>query len=242
MRKFVTAIGLLSCSLLSWADKPEALDFPLDYEALEKGEMQAEVKVLEKEGRGDKKLVIGVQLVNATADELWALVRDVEGQVNYVPNLGLFETVHTFEKTKDYRHILANVKLNVPIVKVQYTLDYHIDDKTRIHRWTMVDNKTRKEYRKQGIKTLRPGFGLNAIDGLGYIEPYPKDKTKSLYYYLNDIASSVPVPGMLERVLTKSTLRQYMASVRVQLEGPQVLAEMQENKPKRRFGKRFGRR
>lgn len=242
MYKWVAVISLLSCSLLSWADKPEELDFPLDYEILEKGEMQAEVKVLDKKGRGEKKLVIGVQLVNATADELWALVRDVEGQVNYVPNLGLFETVHTFEQRNDYRHILANVKLNVPIVKVQYTLDYHINDQTRIHHWTMVDNKKRKEYRKQGIKTLRPGFGLTAIDGLGYIEPYPKDESKSLYYYLNDITSSMPVPGMLERVLTKSTLRQYMASVRVQLEGPQVLAEMEKKKPKRRFGKKFGRR
>jgi hypothetical protein len=242
MSKVLIVIALMSVYVTSWAERPEALNFPLDYELLEKGKMQAEVQLLEEPGRGEKKLVIGVQLINATADQTWALVRDVEGQINYVPNLELFDTVHTFEKTNTYRHILANIKLDVPIVNVQYTLDYHIDDTQRLHYWTMLTPKERKSFRRDGIKTLRPGFGLTAIKGLGYIEPYEKDPSKSLYYYLNDITSSMPVPGMLERALTKSTLREYMLSIRVVLEGDHVLAELEAEKPKRRFGKKFGSR
>jgi hypothetical protein len=223
MRRLITALALLCMVPVALAQRPAELDFPLDHQRLQKGEMQTETKVFEVEGVGEKKVVIGVQLIDAPAERLWAVISHVEGQKAYVPNLERFDTILTKRSRPGYRNILANVELDVPFVKVRYTLDMEIDHATRSLRWALVDKDAARAYQARNIPALRASGGLQSVVGRSFIEPYPRDPGKSLYYYVNYVQTDMPVPGFVERMLTTKTLRNYMASVKVQVERSTLL-------------------
>ncbi len=225
MRRLITALALFCTIPVALAQRPLELDFPLDHQRLERGKMQTEKRAFQLEGVGERKVVIGVQLIDAPPERLWAVISHVEGQKAYVPNLERFETILTKQRRPGYRNILANVELDVPFVTVRYTLDMEIDHRARSLRWTLVDNASVKAYRRRDIPALRASGGLRSIVGRAFIEPYPRDPGKSLYYYVNYVQTDMPIPGFIERMLTKKTLRDYMASVKVQVERTTRLPE-----------------
>lgn len=225
MRHLITGLALFCMIPVALAQRPAELEFPLDHQRLQRGKMQTERRALEVAGVGERKVVIGVQLIDAPPERLWAVISHVEGQKAYVPNLERFETIHTKQVRPGYRNILANVELDVPFANIRYTLDMEIDHRARSLRWTLVDKPSGKAYRKRGIPALRANGGLLSIVGRSFIEPYPRDPGKSLYYYVNYVQTDMPIPGFVERMLTKKTLRDYMASVKVQVERSTRLPE-----------------
>jgi hypothetical protein len=182
MRRLITALALLCMVPVALAQRPAELDFPLDHQRLQQGKMQTLKQAFQLEGVGERKVVIGVLLIDAPPERLWAVISHVEAQKAYVPNLERFETIFTKQARPGYRNILANVELDVPFVKVRYTLDMEIDHGARSLRWTLVDKEAARAYQKRDIPALHASGGLQSIVGRSFIEPYPPDPSKSLYY------------------------------------------------------------
>ena len=64
---------------------------------------------------------------------------------------------------------------------------------------------------------MKEGAYGSRIQEFEYIEPYG-DGSRTRYYYALIVAVSMPVPGWIERRLSKSSLNEYMEGIRQRVE------------------------
>lgn len=112
--------------------------------------------------------------VDATAEELFDIVTDLEAFPEWLPDV---KSVEVLETDSDGRPTAATMRVDVTIREVEYTLDYEYDHPTSV-AWTS-----------------RPGGDVKSIEG-SYTFEINDDGTTHVVYDLA-IDPGFPVPGFL---------------------------------------------
>lgn len=112
--------------------------------------------------------------VDATAEELFAIVTDLEAYPDWLPDV---KAVEVLERDADGRPLASTMTVDVTIREVTYTLDYEYDGVERM-AWTS-----------------RPGGDVKSIDG-SYTFEISDDGGTTVVYDLA-IDPGFPVPGFL---------------------------------------------
>ncbi|MEA2101458.1 MAG: hypothetical protein U9P80_02645 [Thermodesulfobacteriota bacterium] len=186
----------------------------LDIKKLEKGDIQVFKEEYSTVGEGKKMRVVGMMLIDAPPAELWDVLVDWDAMGPYVSGLDYYKTVHRIEPVgKDSGQSLIEGKLSIAFFTVLYTLDVRFDRSRFRQEWTMVDKETAETCRKSGIGISDKSGTIKDIQGYEYIEPYG-DGSRSMYFYAPIVETAVPLPGFVERAVSKSTLKGYMEGVR----------------------------
>lgn len=112
--------------------------------------------------------------IDATAEELMAIVTDLEAYPDWLPDV---KAVEVLERDAEGRPIAATMTVDVTIREVTYTLDYEYDGFERMS-WTS-----------------RPGGDVKLIDGSYTFEINDAGGTNVVYDLAID--PGFPVPGFL---------------------------------------------
>ncbi|MCW2928634.1 MAG: hypothetical protein JWM86_2602 [Thermoleophilia bacterium] len=112
--------------------------------------------------------------VDATAEELFAIVTDIEAYPEWLPDV---KSVEVLETDAEGRPLASTMTVDVTIREVTYTLDYEYDGVERMS-WTS-----------------RPGGDVKSIDG-SYTFEISDDGGTTVVYELA-IDPGFPVPGFL---------------------------------------------
>lgn len=219
MKTTLLAVGLcLSAAALA---APGKLKLNLDPAKLGAGELQLFDSQLDSEGEGQKRRVVGVQLINAPPAKVWALLRDWDGMSGWVPGLKYYKTLAVL-KTDSSDGVQLSViegRLKAPMLTIEYTLQARFDTKLLRSDWRLISAEELAAYRQRGIAArVTGGSYLKSVEGFGYLEPYG-DGSKTVYTYAPVVETAVAVPSFIDRSITQSSLRDYMLAVKARAEG-----------------------
>jgi hypothetical protein len=215
---------ILTAAAASRGGAPEKFDYKLDEDKLLSGGIQTFEKEYEVEGEGRKKRVVGVMVLDAPPERVWAVLEDWDAMGPFVPGLDYNRTIHVFEPLgrKDrVGNSLIEGQIKVLYLTINYTLNVKFDKADYRQEWKFVTDEQAREYNQKGVPVKEATFGLKNIEGFEYIEPFG-DGSRTIYYYAPIVETSIPLPDFLETALSKSTLNGYMEGIRkmVEVAGP----------------------
>jgi hypothetical protein len=219
-KTFALVVLLLTAAAVSAGGAAEKFDYKLDEKMLLSGGIQVFEKEYEVEGEGRKKRVVGVMVLDAPPERVWAVLENWDAMGPFVPGLDYNRTVHVFEplgKKDRIGNSLIEGQIKVLYLTINYTLNVRFDKANYRQEWKLVTDEQAQKYTKDGIPVKEAAFGLKNIEGFEYIEPYGGSKT--IYYYAPIVETSIPLPDFVERALSKSTLNGYMEGIRRMVEG-----------------------
>jgi len=215
-------LGLILCMFMGWnvhAAEGDKLNLTLDKNLLEAGKLQSFVHEYKVKGQGKKKRVVGVLLINASPDTVWQVLVNWDSMGEFIPSLDYYRTIKVLSplgKGLAGRSLIEG-KLSFALFSVQYTLDVIFDEPDKLQQWCMLTDDEVINYNKKSIAVKRSSGGLKNIEGFEYIEPYDNG-AKTIYYYAPIVETSVPLPGFVERSISKSTLSDYMEAIKARAE------------------------
>jgi hypothetical protein len=196
--------------------EPQKLKFNLDEKKLLAGEIQTFEQAYQVEGKGIKKRVVGVAILNVPPAKAWQVLLDWDAMGKYVKNLEYNRTIHVFAPpaSKDkLGNSLIESQLKVVYLTINYTLDVKFDYKNQRQDWTLVTDDQVEKFNSQNIPVKKCMRGIKNIEGFEYTEPYG-DGSKTIYYYAPIVETSIPMPEFVETALSKTTLNGYMEGIR----------------------------
>jgi len=210
------SVMLLAAPANSLNAQVQKFNYQLDEKKLLAGEIQTFEKEYKVEGKGIKKRVVGVMILNASPSKVWQVLLDWDAMGKYVPNLEYNKTIHVFvpPASKDkIGNSLIESQLKVIYLTIDYTLDVKFDYANQRQDWTLVTDGQVEKFNQQKIPVKKAMRGLKNIEGFEYIEPY-KDGAKTIYYYAPIVETSIPMPDFIQNALAKTTLNGYMEGIR----------------------------
>jgi len=86
-KRVVLAILLLAALTNSGNAEPEKFNYKLDEKKLLSGEIQIFEKNYKTEGKGIKKRVVGVMILDASPDKVWQVLENWDAMGPFVPGL-----------------------------------------------------------------------------------------------------------------------------------------------------------
>jgi hypothetical protein len=210
------SVLMLAAQVGSLNAQVEKFSYKLDEKKLLAGEIQTFEKEYQVEGKGLKKRVVGVMVLNAPPNKVWQGLLDWEAMGKYVENLEYNKTIHVFTPVASKDKVgnsLIESQLKVIYLTINYTLDVKFDNVNQRQDWKLVTDDQVEKFNKQNIPVKKCMRGLKNIEGFEYTEPY-KDGSKTIYYYAPIVETSIPMPDFLEAALAKTTLTGYMQGIR----------------------------
>ena len=220
MKRLIFMVLLLAWSCPLYAQK---LDVELDMQRLEKGKIQTFEEEYAVDGEGRRKRVVGIMLLDAPPAVVWEVLADWDAMGPYVSGLDYYKTVHRIVPLSSAGgRALIEGKLSIPLVAAVYTLDVNFDRSQ--YRQGLVSAEEIGTYRKQGVELQDNTATLKNIEGYEYLEPFDDGK-RCIYVYAPIVETAVPLPGFVERALSKTTLGGYMEGVRAMVAQRQAAAE-----------------
>ncbi|MBU0992476.1 MAG: hypothetical protein KJ737_08290 [Proteobacteria bacterium] len=194
--------------------------FTIDMATLKAGKLQIFTEEFKVEGEGKRKRVIGVILINKPPGDVWEVLKDWDSMGQYVPGLKYYKTIHTITPIDDMNNgeTLIEGELDVPIVTVTYTVNvtFRASENYRVE-WHLLSEKQIQKYCDSNIPVKANSSGLKSIEGFGYLEAVD-DGLKTVYTYAPIVEISIPIPGFVERYISKSSLKGYLNAVKKHVE------------------------
>ena len=216
MKKVMIFIVVCLFTAPLFASGPAGLTIEIDKKKLEAGKLQVFTEKSEVAGKGKKKRVIGVLLFDAPPEKLWGAICDWESMSSYVPGLNYYKIKHVVSPLKQSGitgKALIEGEIRVALMGIKYTLAVTFDNDRFYQDWRLISDDEIKTYGNALIKLEKSSSSIQAIEGYGYIEPYSNGE-KSVYYYSTVVETNVPVPGFVERGISKSSLKGYMKGLK----------------------------
>lgn len=215
-KRVVLAILLLAALTNSGNAEPEKFNYKLDEKKLLSGEIQIFEKKYKTEGKGIKKRVVGVMILDAPPDKVWQVLENWDAMGPFVPGLEYNKTIHVFEplgSTNKIGNSLIEGQINVLYLSINYTLNVKFDKANYRQEWKFVTDEQVENYRRNNITIRKANRGLKNIEGFEYIEPYG-DGSSTIYYYAPIVETAIPIPEFVEKMLARNTLSGYMEAIR----------------------------
>ena len=217
--KKIAALFLCCMLAVTLAFGQEKLNLKIDKKTLEAGKLQTFTYEYKVEGEGVRKRGVGVILIDAPPAVVWDYLLKWDSMGEFIPGLEYYKTIHTIKPIAKgtVGETLIEGKLNFPVLTVMYTMDVTFDEPNLRQDWRLITPAESEIYTKKGIKVTRSTSGVKNIEGFEYIEPYGNG-SKTVYYYVPIIETSIPVPGFVERFIANSTLPGYMEGMKKRIE------------------------
>ncbi len=215
----ILSVFILVFAVCSYGAEPQKINFGIDKAKLESGKLQVFEEEYSIEGKGKKKRVVGVILIDASPAEVWQVLEDWDSMGAFVSGLDYYKTVHVIKPTKkgDVGESLIEGKLSIPLLTILYTLDVKFDEPNLRQEWRMISKEEVTSYNQKGIAVRKNSKVLKNIEGYEYLKPY-NNGSQTLYVYAPIVTTSVPVPDFIEKALSKTTLSGYMKGVKERVE------------------------
>lgn len=195
--------------------------YHIDMEKLKAGKLQVFTEEFILPDGNKKKRVIGVLLINRPPSEVWNVLKDWDKMGEYVPGLKYYKTIYEIKPVADDSpgETLIEGQLKVPLLTVVYTVRVKFDplSKYRIE-WALLRDDEITDFGKKNVSVKKHTAGLKNIGGFGYLESF-ENGTKTIYTYAPVVEISLPVPGFVERYISKSSLSGYLKAVKERVEG-----------------------
>ncbi len=194
----------------------EKFYYKLDEKKLLSGGIQVFEQQYQVEGKGIKKRVVGVMILKAPPDKVWKVLENWDAMGPFVPGLDYNKTIHVFEPLGNKNKLgnsLIEGQIKVLYLAINYTLNVKFDQANYRQEWKLVTDEQVEIYRKNNIPVKKANRGLKNIEGFEYTEPYG-DGSSTIYYYAPIVETSLPLPDILERALSRNTLTGYMEGIR----------------------------
>jgi len=208
---------LLSLALAKAGNaEAEKFHYQLDEQKLWAGGIQVFEQDYHTEGEGIKKRVVGVMILKAPPEKVWRGLENWDAMGPFVPGLEYNKTIQVLEPLGNKNKIgnsLIEGQLKVLGLGINYTLDVKFDRANYRQDWSLVSDDQVERYNQKKIPVKKASRGLKNIEGFEYIEPYG-DGSSTIYYYAPIVETSIPLPGVLQRALEKTTLNGYMQGIR----------------------------
>lgn len=213
----IILLGLFLC-LPAWGG-PRSLKINYDRVKLEAGKLQVFTQKYRLKGGGEGKRVIGVLLIDAPPARVWKALEDWDSMGAYVKSLVYYKTVHRRAPITDTGTGISFIegKLKAAFLTITYTLEVKFYKSHYYQEWRMVKDADVKKYRSRKIPLKENSSSVKDIRGFEYIKPYG-DGSKTIYYYAPIVEVSIPVPGFVERSISKSSLNEYMLGIKKKVE------------------------
>jgi hypothetical protein len=215
-RRVVPAILLLAAMTNSGNAEPEKFNYKLDDKLLLSGEIQIFEKEYKTGGKGIKKRVVGVMILDTPPEKVWRVLENWDAMGPFVPGLEYNKTIHVFEPWGSANKIgnsLIEGQINVLYLSINYTLNVKVDKANYRQEWKFVTDEQVENYRRNNITVKKATRGLKNIEGFEYIEPYG-DGSSTIYYYAPLVETAIPMPELVEKMLARNTLNGYMKAIR----------------------------
>ncbi len=216
MKKVMWIFVLLAfLAVPAMATETEKKSYNIDMEKIKTGELQIYFEDYAVEGKGKKKRVIGIMLINAPPEIVWHSLKDWEAMGDYVPGLDYYKVIHVISKfdNGETQESLIEGKLKIPLISLFYTMYVkYLPSDLRVE-WHLVNEKEIEDYNKKNIKVKDNTFGIKSVEGYSHLQPI-ENNTKTIYFYSPILESSIPVPQFIEQYLTKKILTGYLNTAR----------------------------
>ena len=216
---------LLACTVIlgltiPGAGGPRKLSIKYNKTKLEAGKLQVFTQKYRLKDGGEGKRVIGVLLIDAPPEKVWRALENWDAMGAYVKSLIYYKTVHRKRPitARGTGISLIEGKLKAAFLTILYTLEVKFYKSHYYQEWRMVTEKEGASYRARSIPIKKNKGSVKDIKGFEYIEPYG-DGSRTIYYYAPIVEVSIPVPGFVERSISKSSLNEYMLGVKKKVEG-----------------------
>lgn len=196
------------------------LDIALDEKKLLSRELQVFTQEYKVEGEGKKKRVIGVLLLNAPPAAVWNVIKDWDSLTGLMDSLEYYKTRHVFTPISkgNIGDALIEGKLKVAFFfNIYYTLRVLFDEPGLRQEWKLVTDEQAEKFKKMNIEVKESSAGIKAIEGFEYIEPFDNG-SKTIFYYAPLVEVSIPVPGFVDRAVSKSSLEEFMNAIKEKIE------------------------
>lgn len=216
-KSLILSIFLLMLAVCAYGAEPRKVSFNIDKAKLESGVLQVFEENYVVKGQGQKKRAVGVILINAPPERVWDVLENWDVMGEYVPGLSYYKTVYVIKPIgkNAMGESLIEGKLSMP--PIRYTLDVKFDKVQLRQDWRLVTEKEVSSYNKKQEVLKKNSAMVQSIEGYEYLEPYNKG-LQTVYTYAPIIETSGPVPGFIERALTKNTLSGYVTAVKKRVE------------------------
>lgn len=216
-KTLIFSIILMVLAVSAYGAEPLKIRFNIDKAKLESGNLQVFEENYVVDGKGQKKRAVGVILINAPPAKVWDVLEKWDVMGKFVPGLSYYKTIHVIKPIGkgEIGESLIEGKLSFP--SIMYTLDVKFDEANLRQDWRMITEKEIAFYNeKQEVVKKNSGM-LKNIEGYEYIEPY-NNGLQTVYTYAPIIETSVPVPGFMEKALSKNTLSGYVKAIKKRVE------------------------
>jgi hypothetical protein len=216
-KTLIFSIIFMVIAVSAYGAEPQKIKFNIDKAKLESGNLQVFEENYVVDGKGQKKRAVGVILINAPPAKVWDVLEKWDVMGKFVPGLSYYKTIHVIKPIGkgEIGESLIEGKLSFP--SIMYTLDVKFDEANLRQDWRMITEKEIAFYNeKQEVVKKNSGM-LKNIEGYEYIEPY-NNGLQTVYTYAPIIETSVPVPGFMEKALSKNTLSGYVKAIKKRVE------------------------
>ncbi|MBF0449244.1 MAG: hypothetical protein HQK75_00930 [Candidatus Magnetomorum sp.] len=223
-RFYLTFFTFFLLASYSVAAAIPVLDIDLDKTKLANGELQTFVETLETKGKGGKKRIIGVVMIHATQEAVWEIIENWDAYGEFVPGLKYYKTIHkeTYpaQPTVSRSFIEGYIKIPVPFIRKNYTLDVMFDRSNYFINWQLIDYKRIRNLNQRGLSLTKNSRVIQNIEGFSYLEPFDNG-TKTIIYYAPVVEISIPVPKRVERFLSGTIMKGFMEAIKNRAENTQ---------------------
>ena len=211
------ALFLLAGLTFGKTSPGENLQVDIDEKKLRSGELQVFNldESVDVSGVGKRKRILGVMLFNASAEDVWSILKQWERTPEFVPAVNYYKILKVKKPVRKdaVGKSLIEGSMRVAFMNIIYTLNVEFYEDRMRHEWRMLSDDEIKEYREQGVPVQDNSSTLRIVEGFGFVKPYG-DGSQSVYYYSPVVETGVPVPGYIERSLTERSLNDYMGGLK----------------------------
>jgi len=216
LRTIVICLFLMSIIIPAIADSKK-IHVDLDMNELIKGNIQTFTEEFNLDGKGSKKRIVGVILIDAPCSKVWSLISNWDKMGEYVPGLKYYKTLTVIKKNDESgigKSIIEGyVKIPIPFVNRIFTLEVTFNKPQWRVDWKMLSPKEIEYYRTKGVNINNSSPLVKNIEGFGYLEPY-NNKIQTIFYYIPTLEITGPVPGIVERYLSVTGLKGFLKAIK----------------------------
>lgn len=219
-KSLIFSIILMVLAVSAYGAEPQKVKFSIDKAKLESGNLQVFEENYTVEGKGQKKRAVGIILINAPPAKVWDVLKNWDIMGKFVPGLSYYKTILVIKPIgkSDIGESLIEGKLSFP--SIMYNLDVKFDEANLRQDWRMITEKEIAFYIEKQVVLKKNSGMLKNIEGYEYLEPY-NNGLQTVYTYAPIIETAVPVPGFIEKALSKNTLSEYVKAIKKRVESDQ---------------------
>lgn len=196
----------------------EKITVNYDNQKLLRGELQVFEHLYDVQGKGKKKRIIGVLLINAPQNAVWSIIEDWDSMSSFVPEVVYQKTKIILSSSGEKRETIIESKLNILMfLNVYYILQVRFDKLNFREDWSLIPDEKITEYNAAGFDLHNNTAGIKDIEGVEYLEPF-NNGSGTIYFYSPVVETSIPVPGFIETALSKKSVADFMLSVKKKAE------------------------